>query len=684
MSSLFLREAPSNPSATMSNPKTDKHNGDVFPSDDQTNRKSSHSTSSRSDIFSRLVKLVGLSEYRGSKAPATRREGDRTEGLVVIGGEKAHSPVTVELATGGIPTSKGERTLRRSSSDSRLSVSVTSEDGKGPDLSLIFGPAQAFNFDGGRSKNDRKSIRRKPKHAPLTEPVTPLTPIPELSNAFERASLIPDLSCVNISNFADQDALMETDSIRARAAIAMARAQLEHSRPAIYNRKLERSSNQMMMLPGEAEEYVASQSSRGRGKLSAQLAAQTKNETNHRTTDQTREDDFGAMRKAVGQSQAMVLTLMAAKEAISQRASSRKNHHSPLASSSISDPSKPKRPSQPFQGLYRAGDIPPTPPPSIPLPQPPPMPPNENLDTKPTTPKRGTSLRNEVISSGSAYKGLPTEYSTEDDMLKHIDVLMQSLADSSSNRTPEMDRRRPYSSLPSRRGRRSNENFVIDNARHEHSRKPIETLSNSTSYLGLRHRDLNRSQSSRSRPTPSSIPPVPALPRLATTSTPSLLGVAAPVPQPHHGVRVENLSVTEMNDDGMLDQCNFTLSSYNDFGELTHTTRVSYPRSLSHKPSPPVPSGHTEKYFQQFTSSSTSRHPTLPRSMKLGQYVEPSAAMPSSGRGVSTLLNKTSVSSVNAPSCPPGIISQGFLSAPSKVLPARARTPEPRRSVRLY
>ncbi|KAG8733193.1 hypothetical protein FRC11_008052 [Ceratobasidium sp. 423] len=457
----------------MSNPKADKHHADVFHSDDQTTRKSSHSTTSRSDIFSRLVKLVGLSEYRGGKPPTTRREGGRTEGLVVIGGEKAHSPVTVDLAT-GIPTPKGEKTLQRCSSDSRLSVSVTSEDGKSPDLSLIFGPAHAFNFDGGRNKSDRKSMRRKPRHAPLTEPVTPLTPIPELANAFERASLIPDLSCVNISNFADQDALMETDSIRARAAIAMARAQLEHSRPAIYNRKLERSSNQMMMLPSELEEHFAGQPSKEREKLSAQLAAHTKNEIHNRATDQTREDDVGAMHKAVGQSQAMVLTLMAAKEAISQRASSRKSHHLPLASSSISDLSTPKRPSQPFQGLYRAGDIPPTPPPSIPLPQLPSGPSHENLDTKPTTPKRGTSLRNEVVSSGSAYKGLPTEYSTDDEMLKHIDVLMQSLADSSNNTPPETDRRRPYSSLPSRRGRRTNENLT-DSACHERQRKPTET-----------------------------------------------------------------------------------------------------------------------------------------------------------------------------------------------------------------
>ncbi|CAE6493664.1 unnamed protein product [Rhizoctonia solani] len=283
----------------MYNLKTDKHNGVAFHSDDQTTRKPSHPTSSRSDIFSKLVKLVGLSEHRGSKQSTTRREAGRTEGLVAVG-EQAHSPVTVDLA-GSFSASKGEKTLRRSSSDSRLSVSLASDDFRGPDLSLIFAPAQALNLDGGRGRCDRKSVRHKPKHSPLTEPVTPLTPIPEMSNAFERTSLLPDLSCVNISNFADQDALMETDSIRARAAIAMARAQLEHSRPAIYNRKLERSSNQMMMLPGELEEHFADHSSKEREKLSAQLAAHTKNETHDQINERICEDDFGAMRKAVGQ-----------------------------------------------------------------------------------------------------------------------------------------------------------------------------------------------------------------------------------------------------------------------------------------------------------------------------------------------------------------------------------------------
>ncbi|KAH7345715.1 hypothetical protein B0J17DRAFT_47905 [Rhizoctonia solani] len=450
----------------MSNPKTDKHSGAVSHTEDQTIHKPSHPTSSRIDIFSKLVKLVGLSEYRGNKASTTQHEASRTDGLVVIGGEQAPPPVTLRLATGGLSELTGEKTLRRSSSDSRLSVSLASDDGKGPDLSLIFGPAQAHKLDTGRNKWDRKSIRRKPKHAPLTEPVTPLTPIPEFSNAFERIPLIPDLSCVNISNFADQDALMETDSIRARAAIAMARAQLEHSRPASYSRKLERSSNQMMMLPGELEEHFGGQSSKEREKLSAQLAAHTKNGASERIC----EDDFGSMRKAVGQSQAMVLSLMAAKEAISQRATVRKNH-SPLPSSTITDLPKPKRPSGPFQGLYRAGDIPPSPPPSIPLPQLPSRSSYESPDAHPITSKRETQLRHEIAPSGSAYKGLPTEYSSEDEMLKHIDVLMKSLADSSNNVSPDVDRRRPYSSLPSRRGRRSN-----DSVRQDYQRNSRESL----------------------------------------------------------------------------------------------------------------------------------------------------------------------------------------------------------------
>ncbi|CAE6416941.1 unnamed protein product [Rhizoctonia solani] len=668
----------------MTNPKADKHIGAVFPSDDQTTRKPAH-TSSRSDIFSKLVKLVGLSEHRGSKPSTTRREAGRTEGLVAIG-EQAHSPVTLDLAADAFSTSKGEKVLRRSSSDSRLSVSVANDDFKAPDLSLIFAPARAFNIDSARNKSDKKSMRRKPKHLP--EPVAPLTPIPEMSNAFERTSIFSDLSCARISNFVDQDALMETDSIRARAAIAMARAQLEHSRPAIYNRKLERSSNHMMMLPGELEEHFAGQSSKEREKLSAQLAAHTKNETNDQINDRICEDDIGAMRKAVGQSQAMVLTLMAAKEAISQRATTRKGHHSPLASSSVTNLPKPIRPTKPFQGLYRAGDIPPSPPPSIPLPQLPSRPSLENIDTKSTMPKPESSLRHEIASSEIAYKGLPTEYSTDDEMLKHIDVLMQSLADSSDNRSPETDRRRPYSSLPSRRGRRSNESSVIDSAHHEHQKKSLENFYRSTSYgSGQSTSDARRSQPSRSRPTPSFIPPVPALPRLPMKSTPSVSDDAAPT-QSGDRVKVETLSVTEMINDGMPNQRHFVLSSYNDFGELTHTTRVSHPRSLSGKSSSPsITSGHTEKYFQQFTPRSSLRHPTLPRSMKLGQYVEPSAAVSSPSRGASTLSSKTSTSSTNSPSCPPGIISLGFLrSAPSIRLPSRSRTPEPtpQRTVRLH
>ncbi|KAJ1302132.1 hypothetical protein OPQ81_000961 [Rhizoctonia solani] len=662
----------------MSNLRADKHNGEDFVSADQTIRKASHSSSSRSDILSKLVKLVGLSEYRGTKSSTARREVGRTEGLVVIG-EPSHSPVTVDLATGSFRASKGEKTLRRSSSDSRLSVSITGDDGKGPDLSLIFGPAQAFNLDGARNKHDRKSLRRKGKNPPVNEPVTPLTPIPEMSNAFERASILTDLSCVNISNFADQDALMETDSIRARAAIAMARAQLEHSRPASYSRKLERSSNQMMMLPGELEE-------KERGKPSVQLAPRMKNDARE-TNDHAGEDDVGAIRKAVGQSQAMVLSLMAAKEAISQRATTRKHHHSPLAASASTSDLPAKRPSKPFQGLYRAGDIPPSPPPSIPLPQLPPRPSHENPHTQSASIKRGTSLKNEITPTESAYKGLPTEYNTDDEMLKHIDVLMQSLADSGKI-SPETDRRRPYSSLPSRRGRRSHESSMSDSSRQGHQKRSER---DSTSQIGLRQLDAegSRSQSSRSRPTPSFIPPVPALPRLPAKYMPSHPGAPGPTVQPYPGVRVENISVTQMNDDAILDdQCHFVLSSYNDFGELTHTTRVSYPRNFSHESSSSnVPSGHTEKYFQQFASPSSPRHPTLPRSMKLGQYVEPSAGVSSLGRGVSTLSNKTSTSSTSAPSCPPGITAQGFLRSVSSLgLPGRARTPEPtpQRTTRLY
>ncbi|CAE6467915.1 unnamed protein product [Rhizoctonia solani] len=638
----------------MSNPKPGKHNAET--PEDQTPRKSSHTTTpSRPDIFSRLVKLVGLSEYRATKASVSRHEAGRADGSVAIGEE--------QVSTSAFPTSSGEKSVRKSCSDSHIARSA-SIDGKGPDLSLIYGPAQMFNLDVNRNKCDKKSIRRKAKNSPLAEPVTPLIPIPESTSTSQRNSRIPDLSCVNISNFADQDALMETDSIRARAAIAMARAQLEHSRPASYSRKLERSSNHMMMLPNELNEYFSGQSSKEREKLSAQLAAHTKNEVHDRIC----EDDIGAMRKAVGQSQAMVLTLMAAKEAISQRATARKNHHSPLASSSslassaVGDLPKPGRPSKQFQGLYRAGDVPPTPPPSIPLPQ---LPPSLENSRAPTAPKRETLLRNEIAPPASAYKQLPNEYNTDDEMMKHIDVLMQSLADSSSNMSRENDRRRPYCSLPSRRGRRSNES-----ARQDCQRKPIESLSyavsSSTSISGSRYlnNEMNRSQPNRSRLAPSTVPPVPNLPRLPTKSNPSLPGAAGPTVQPFHGVKVENFSVTQMNDDGMLNQCNFVLSSYNDFGELAHTTRVSYPRNLSHKPSlPNIPSGHTEKYFQQFAPPSPSRHPTLPKS--------------SPDRGVVSLSSKQSAPAAHAPRCPPGIPRGFLLSVPSVGLPGRARTPEP-------
>ncbi|CAE6355635.1 unnamed protein product [Rhizoctonia solani] len=443
----------------MSNPKSENHSAEASHSEDQTLRKSSHTTPSRPDIFSRLVKLVGLSEYRTTKASTSRHEVGRGEG----------SSANRE-GQGDFPASSGEKAVRKSCSDSHIARSA-SIDGKGPDLSLIFGPAQMFNLDANRNKGDKKSIRRKVKNLPLVEPPTPLIPIPESTNT-QRTSRIPDLSCVNISNFADQDALMETDSIRARAAIAMARAQLEHSRPASYSRKLERSSNHMMMLPSELDEYFAGQSSKEREKLSAQLAAHTKSEVC--------EDDIGAMRKAVGQSQAMVLTLMAAKEAISQRATARKNHYSPLASSSslassstVGDLPKPSRPSKQFQGIYRAGDVPPTPPPSIPLPQ---LPPSLEASRAPTVTKRETSHRHEIAPSTSAYKQLPNEYNTDDEMMKHIDVLMQSLADSSGHMS-ENDQRRPYCSLPSRRGRRSNESSLVGSARRDHQRNPIESLS---------------------------------------------------------------------------------------------------------------------------------------------------------------------------------------------------------------
>lgn len=272
---------------------------------------------------------------------------------------------------------------------------------------------------------------------------------------------------------------METDSIRARAAIAMARAQLEHSRPASYFRKIERSSNWMMMLPGELEEQSALQAAKARGeKILAQLNTNEKPKLDDHADEKVQdnsikkpgEEDVGSMQKTVGQSQAMVLTLMAAKEAVSQRTIMRKKSHSPTASLSTQDLPKLKRPDKPFQGLYQAGDIPPSPPPSIPLPR---LPSKCAATLNALNDLEGLR-RSKTPREPIAYNGLPTEYRSNNDVLQHIDMLMQSLLDSHPETPSELEARRPYCSLPSRRGRCGTGSTMDDSALYVPRSRPAE------------------------------------------------------------------------------------------------------------------------------------------------------------------------------------------------------------------
>jgi hypothetical protein len=276
------------------------------------------------------------------------------------------------------------------------------------------------------------------QQTPLSEPTTTLTTIPEISSVFELNSYLPQLAFTTSDHFTSEDALMDTDSSRARAAIALARAQLEHSRPASIHRKRERAANRMMMLPCELEEYRAMQTARSRN-----TQASTPEDDVLPVSD-----DFGAMRHVIQQSQSMVLTLMAAQEAISQRAETRKTSHSQSASIATIDLLRENPP--PFPALYKPGDMPLCPPPSIPLPQ---LPSPRSL-TAPAvsiTPKRDRSRRHGVPLRATAYNCLPTEY--DDKVVQHVDKLMHDFLDSQSEdmASEKSSRRRSQSSTDSRR-----------------------------------------------------------------------------------------------------------------------------------------------------------------------------------------------------------------------------------------
>lgn len=253
---------------------------------------------------------------------------------------------------------------------------------------------------------------------PLSGAVRALTPIPEISSVFERNSLSPD-------NFVNEDAKMEDDSIRARRVIALARAQLQLSRPASHYRKLERSRNQLMMLPGELEESLA-----------ARTAGRRADSLVRNGTQQPAARDTETKSSAVQRPQPTVVTLTAAREVVSQQTTVRESFHSHTAILSTIDLLNEN--SAPPQGLYKAGDRPPCPPPSIPLPE---------LPSQSSPISRGLPVApapSELRRSEGAYKGLPTEYRSDNEALQHINMLMQRLLD------PQPFRKQSLPNLPIR------------------------------------------------------------------------------------------------------------------------------------------------------------------------------------------------------------------------------------------
>lgn len=338
--------------------------------------------------------------------------------LVVIERGPAFPTVTVRLTNNELEVSESEDSARNSW-DASSPVS-DHEDAQIRATSHPRTPRRLSKLPGGRRRRNKTArntgqckAKVRSRNLPLqfvtsthrntmqAAAVRALTPIPEISSVLEHNSLLPD-------SFVNEDAKMENDSIRARTAIALARAQLQLSRPASYHRKVERSQNLMMMLPGELEECLAAQAANRRGDAPVR---------NNNRQPATR--NLGATNHAIQQSQAMVVTLMAAREVISQRGMVSQNLRSHSASISTIDILNES--AGPPRGLYKPGDMPPCPPPSIPLPE---------LPSQTGPISRGTFVtptQDRLRSYGGAYKVLPTEYRTENEALQHIDILMQSL-----------------------------------------------------------------------------------------------------------------------------------------------------------------------------------------------------------------------------------------------------------------
>ncbi|KAG8699173.1 hypothetical protein FRC09_006780 [Ceratobasidium sp. 395] len=395
----------------------------------------------RPDFFTKLVKLLTLAQCRSDKAfDDTRRSPD----LVVKTDMHACSPVSVNL---GDAASKSTDTLRSSSESDAPFPGLAPAAGVHDPFERIM-PTRVARSPKGRNKRERKGARRKGRvnartltvqliqKPELAEPTTTLTPIPEIASVFERNSCLAQLNFTSTEHLVTEDALMDTDSSRARAAIALARAQLEHSRPASIHRKRERATNKMMMLPGEFEEYQATQPTPP-------------------PVERISTPDFGdvfnpdadTMRRTVEQSSSMVLTLMAAREAVSLRAESKKNSHAQAASISTIDLLKECQSS--FPELYKPGDAPLSPPPSIPLPQVPP-PAAMSLPT-PRSPTRDRSRRSKASPRNSLYNGLPTEY--DGSAIQRVDTLIQDLLETRSQGTTSRARSHSSASSGSRRER---------------------------------------------------------------------------------------------------------------------------------------------------------------------------------------------------------------------------------------
>ncbi|KAF8594658.1 hypothetical protein BDV93DRAFT_611777 [Ceratobasidium sp. AG-I] len=464
----------------------------------------------RSEFLFKLVKLVGLSECLGDRVFRESRSKQNSPDLVVIEHGPLCSPVTVRLTGSELEISMSEDSAR-SSSDSSSPV----PDHESALLGGVSRPrmTRRLSKTSGarrrRNKSTRNTSQCKANTAPLSSAARALTPIPEISSISELNSLSPD-------NFVNEDAKMEDDSIRARRVIALARAQLQLSRPASYFRKLERSRNQMMMLPGELEESLAAQTT---GRRADSLVRKGSQQSTTRDVETT----SGAAQRSVP----TVVTLTAAKEMSSQQTMVRESFHSYSASVSTVDLLNDG--GAPPQGLYKAGDRPPCPPPSIPLPK---------LPSQSSPISRGlpiTPAPSDLRRSEGAYKGLPTEYRNDNEALQHIDMLMRRLLNS------QPSRKRSLPNLHARTIRRENDSVRTTGALDSDSDM-------SPNDFGMRPRAASVSQSTptrqvgyhsqwavRSRPdgallTPAPTPPMPTPARtVASQSEPEVvMAISAP------------------------------------------------------------------------------------------------------------------------------------------------------------